>query len=118
MTLAHATFAINTVNHMFGSPETVDESRNNPLTRCLRRVKDGATATTATARGAQRLLLVGGRHDVVRHPRDGGVGLVWDINGTETDLRRGAGGESQARDAAHEHRGCHRWPLELVEETD
>jgi stearoyl-CoA desaturase (delta-9 desaturase) len=34
MTLAHATFAINTVNHLFGSRrfETVDESRNNPLT--------------------------------------------------------------------------------------
>ena len=34
MTLSHATFAINTVNHMFGSRrfETVDESRNNPLT--------------------------------------------------------------------------------------
>ena len=34
MTLAHATFAINTVNHMFGTRrfETVDESRNNPIT--------------------------------------------------------------------------------------
>jgi stearoyl-CoA desaturase (Delta-9 desaturase) len=34
MTLAHATFAINTVNHMFGSRrfETYDESRNNPIT--------------------------------------------------------------------------------------
>ena len=34
MTLSHATFAINTVNHMFGSRrfETVDESRNNPFT--------------------------------------------------------------------------------------
>ena len=34
MTLAHATFAINTVNHMFGSRrfDTVDESRNNVLT--------------------------------------------------------------------------------------
>jgi stearoyl-CoA desaturase (delta-9 desaturase) len=34
MTLAHATFAINTVNHMFGSRrfETLDESRNNPIT--------------------------------------------------------------------------------------
>jgi stearoyl-CoA desaturase (delta-9 desaturase) len=34
MTLAHATFAINTVNHMFGSRrfETHDESRNNVLT--------------------------------------------------------------------------------------
>jgi stearoyl-CoA desaturase (Delta-9 desaturase) len=34
MTLAHATFAINTVNHMFGTRrfETVDESRNNVIT--------------------------------------------------------------------------------------
>jgi len=34
MTLAHATFAINSINHMFGTRrfETVDESRNNPLT--------------------------------------------------------------------------------------
>jgi stearoyl-CoA desaturase (delta-9 desaturase) len=34
MTLAHATFAINTVNHLFGSRrfETPDESRNNPIT--------------------------------------------------------------------------------------
>ena len=34
MTLAHATFAINTVNHLYGSRrfDTVDESRNNPLT--------------------------------------------------------------------------------------
>ncbi len=34
MTLAHATFAINSVNHMFGSRrfETVDESRNNAVT--------------------------------------------------------------------------------------
>jgi len=34
MTLAHATFAINTVNHMFGSRrfDTIDESRNNAVT--------------------------------------------------------------------------------------
>ncbi|MBA2353433.1 MAG: fatty acid desaturase [Acidobacteria bacterium] len=34
MTLAHATFAINTVNHLYGSRrfETVDESRNNIVT--------------------------------------------------------------------------------------
>ncbi|MFN8060623.1 MAG: acyl-CoA desaturase [Vicinamibacterales bacterium] len=34
VTLAHATFAINTVNHLFGSRrfDTVDESRNNPVT--------------------------------------------------------------------------------------
>ena len=34
MTLAHATFAINTVNHMFGTRrfDTIDESRNNVVT--------------------------------------------------------------------------------------
>lgn len=34
MTLAHATFCINTVNHLFGSRrfETMDDSRNNPIT--------------------------------------------------------------------------------------
>ena len=34
VTLAHATFAINTVNHMFGSRrfDTIDQSRNNVLT--------------------------------------------------------------------------------------
>jgi stearoyl-CoA desaturase (delta-9 desaturase) len=34
VTLAHATFAINTVNHMFGTRrfETIDDSRNNALT--------------------------------------------------------------------------------------
>jgi stearoyl-CoA desaturase (delta-9 desaturase) len=34
MTLAHATFAINTINHLYGTRrfDTLDESRNNPLT--------------------------------------------------------------------------------------
>ncbi len=34
MTLAHATFCINTVNHLFGSRrfETMDDSRNNAIT--------------------------------------------------------------------------------------
>jgi stearoyl-CoA desaturase (delta-9 desaturase) len=34
VTLAHATFAINTINHLFGSRrfDTIDESRNNALT--------------------------------------------------------------------------------------
>lgn len=34
VTLAHATFAINTINHLYGSRrfQTVDESRNNPVT--------------------------------------------------------------------------------------
>jgi stearoyl-CoA desaturase (delta-9 desaturase) len=34
VTLAHSTFAINTVNHLFGTRrfDTIDESRNNPVT--------------------------------------------------------------------------------------
>jgi stearoyl-CoA desaturase (Delta-9 desaturase) len=34
VTLAHSTFAINTINHMFGSRrfDTIDDSRNNALT--------------------------------------------------------------------------------------
>jgi stearoyl-CoA desaturase (delta-9 desaturase) len=34
VTLAHSTFAINTINHLFGTRrfDTIDESRNNPLT--------------------------------------------------------------------------------------
>ena len=37
VTLAHSTFAINTINHMFGSRrfETADDSRNNPVTAIL-----------------------------------------------------------------------------------
>jgi stearoyl-CoA desaturase (delta-9 desaturase) len=37
MTLAHATFAINTVNHLYGSRrfDTLDDSRNNPITAVL-----------------------------------------------------------------------------------
>ena len=65
MTLAHATFAINTVNHMFGSRrfETVDESRNNRVHGVLRGRRGVAQQPSPlSARGAQRLLLVGVRH--------------------------------------------------------
>ena len=55
MTLAHATFAINTVNHMFGSRrfETIDESRNNAVHRVLRGGRRAGT-TTITAISAPR----------------------------------------------------------------
>ena len=73
MTLAHATFCINTVNHMFGSRrfETVDESRNNAVHRVLRGRRGLAQQPSPlSARRAQRLLLVGVRPDLVHHPRD------------------------------------------------
>ena len=72
MTLAHATFAINTVNHMFGSRrfDTIDESRNNVAHGALRGRRGVAQQPSPLpARGAQRLLLVGVRSDLVRHPR-------------------------------------------------
>ena len=83
MTLAHATFAINTVNHMFGSRrfDTIDESRNNAVHRVLRRRRGLAQQPPPlSARGAQRLLLVGVRSrpgtSSARWPR---VGLAWDV---------------------------------------
>ena len=46
MTLAHATFCINTVNHMFGAAfDTVDESRNNPIIMFSPSAKAGTTTT-------------------------------------------------------------------------
>ena len=62
VTLAHATFAINTVNHMFGSRrfDTPDDSRNNAAHRHLRGGRGLAQQPPPLpARGAQRVLLVG-----------------------------------------------------------
>ena len=74
MTLAHATFAINTVNHLFGSRrfETlrrVAQQRAHGVLRRRRRLAQ--QPSPLSARGAQRLLLVGVRSDLVRDPRDG-----------------------------------------------
>jgi hypothetical protein len=76
MTLAHATFAINTVNHMFGSRrfETVDESRNNPLTAFFAVGEGGTTTTTAISAPRATASTGGSSIDVVRDPRDAGVG--------------------------------------------
>ena len=74
MTLAHATFAINTVNHLFGSRrfQTQDDSTNNPRhgAVCGRRGL-AQQPPPLSARRAQRLLLVGDRRHVVHDLGDG-----------------------------------------------
>ena len=69
MTLAHATFAINTVNHLFGSRRfdthrRVAQQRRHGALRGRRRLAQ--QPSPVSARRAQRLLLVGIRSDLVR----------------------------------------------------
>ena len=89
MTLAHATFAINTVNHMFGSRrfDTVDDSRNNVV-----------TAVFAVGEGWHN-----NHHRYQRAARNGfywwefdptwyairtmqALGLAWDVNGVPSRI--------------------------------
>ena len=82
VTLAHSTFAINTVNHCSAraASRRIDESRNNVDHRAVRRRRRLAQQSPPlSARRAQRVLLVGIRSDLVRHPRDGALGLAWDV---------------------------------------
>ena len=68
VTLAHATFCINTVNHLFGSRRfhTVDESRNNVWTAIFAAGEGWHNNHHRYQRvGAQRLLLVGVRSDLL-----------------------------------------------------
>ena len=123
VTLAHATFAINTINHMFGSRrfQTRDESRNNPI-----------TAFFAAGEGWHN-----NHHRYQRAARNGfywwefdptwyviramsAVGLVWDVQRVparvyaeaEAQLNR----QRQSASAADSDRGP--LPLDLVEEID
>ena len=73
-----------------------------------------------SARGAQRVLLVGDRSDVVRHPRDGGAGLIWDIQRVPDRIY------AEARSVKTKRAGqrlpsvveAMPMPLELAEETE
>ena len=102
VTLAHATFAINTVNHLFGSRrfDTIDDSRNNALTAVFA-VGEGWHNNHHRYQRAARngFLLVGVRSDLVRDPRHGGrrprVGRAAGARahlrgGTRAPARRGA----------------------------
>ena len=100
MTLAHATFCINTVNHLFGSRrfQTMDESRNNLL-----------TAIFAAGEGWHN-----NHHRYQRAARNGfywwefdptyyviavmgWLGLAWDIQaGARADLPRGRSADHRA----------------------
>ena len=99
MTLAHATFAINTVNHLFGSRrfDTIDESRNNAF-----------TAFFAAGEGWHN-----NHHRYQRAARNGfywwefdptwyviramaAVGLVWDIQAVPERIYDEARGEPDA----------------------
>jgi stearoyl-CoA desaturase (Delta-9 desaturase) len=103
VTLAHATFAINTINHMFGSRrfETVDESRNNPI-----------TALFAAGEGWHN-----NHHRYQRSARNGfywwefdptwyvirlmqAVGVAWDVQGVPTRLYEEARAVKAKRSAA------------------
>ena len=123
MTLAHATFAINTVNHMFGSRrfETLDESRNNVF-----------TAVFAAGEGWHN-----NHHRFQRAARNGfywyevdvtwyviramaAVGLIWDIQPVPQRIYDEARAV-KARRAAQSVPSIVEsvpMPLELVEETD
>ena len=98
-TLSHSTFAINTVNHLFGSRRfrTVDESRNNAADRDLRGRRGVAQQPPPlSALRAQRLLLVGDRSDLLRDCRDGlaGPGLGHPA-GAGAHLPRGRGADAR-----------------------
>ena len=99
MTLAHATFAINTVNHMFGSRrfETVDESRNNPFTAFFA-VGEGWHNNHHRYQRAARNGFYWWEFDptwyVIRAMA--ALGLAWDVQrGARADLRRGARGKAE-----------------------
>ena len=107
VTLAHATFAINTVNHMFGS-RRFDTHRRLAQQRAhgvLRRRRGLAQQPPPlSARRAQRLLLVGIRSDVVRDPRHAGRRpRVGRAARARAHLRRSAAAEPR-REPARYHR--------------
>ena len=121
MTLAHATFAINTVNHMFGSRrfETLDESRNNVF-----------TAFFAAGEGWHN-----NHHRFQRAARNGfywweidvtwyviramaAVGLVWDIQPVPQRIYDEARAVKTRRAAQSVPSIVEAMPLELVEEAD
>src|SRR3954468_10808808 len=121
VTLAHATFAINTVNHMFGSRrfETRDESRNNAL-----------TAFFAVGEGWHN-----NHHRYQRSARNGfywwefdptwyvirsmaAVGLVWDIQPVPQRIYDEARAVKSQRAAQAVPSVVDAMPFELVEESD
>ena len=93
VTLAHATFAINTVNHLVRLAPVRHDGRLAQQRRdggVRRRRGLAQQPPPVSARRAQRVLLVGIRSHVVRHPRHGGGGARLGRTGrARAHLRRG-----------------------------
>ena len=93
VTLAHATFAINTVNHLVRLAPLRHDGRLAQQRRdggVRRRRRLAQQPPPVSARRAQRVLLVGIRSHVVRHPRHGGGGACLGRTGrARAHLRRG-----------------------------
>jgi stearoyl-CoA desaturase (delta-9 desaturase) len=121
VTLAHATFAINTINHMFGSRrfETRDLSRNNPI-----------TAFFAAGEGWHN-----NHHRFQRAARNGfywwefdatwyviramaAIGLVWDVQRVPARIYREAQALRERHLSVVADRDRTPLPLDLAEEID
>ena len=121
VTLAHATFAINTVNHMFGSRrfDTIDQSRNNVLTAIFAAGEGWHNNHHRYQRAARNgFYWWEGRPDVVRHPSDGddrsrvgcAVGARSNLRGSADVSSRAEGplGRSRCRNRDPRTRACRR----------
>ena len=100
MTLAHATFGINTVNHLFGSRrfETMDDSRNNAFTAFFA-AGEGWHNNHHRYQRAARNGFYWWEFDLTWYTIRAMSLLVWcgTSGGAGPDLRRSAGGQSAAR---------------------
>jgi hypothetical protein len=109
MTLAHATFAINTINHCSGRagsrPSTSRATTRSPRSSPRRRVAQ--QPPSLSARRAQRLLLVGIRLTwyVIRAMQ--AVGLAWDVQPVPKRIYEEARGQKRSarRARSERHRG-------------
>ena len=120
MTLAHATFAINTVNHMFGSRrfDTIDESRNNAVTAFFA-VGEGWHNNHHRYQRAARNGFYWWEFDptwyVIRLMQTGGTGVGRE-DGAGADLRgsarrrRHAGPASRSSASCSRRRSAWNWP--------
>ena len=123
MTLAHATFCINTVNHLFGSRrfETIDESRNNAFT-ALFAVGEGWHNNHHRYQRAARNGFYWWEFDptwyVIRAMQ--ATGLVWDVQAVPARIYQEARAVKARRAANRVPSIVDRAPisLELIEEAD
>ena len=118
MTLAHATFAINTVNHLWGTRrfETLDESRNNAFTAVFA-VGEGWHNNHHRYQRAARNGFYWWEVDVtwyvIRAMR--ALGLVWDVQAVPARVYREARAVKARRDAQRIPSIIERSPFQIPE---